>query len=71
MRRITNEPMLMPHGLVQAEAAAEAREVEELQKLLTSGPSSRRAGPVNSPAGPSLAASSLTASAHRRTGSNG
>ena len=59
---IMNNPTRLPHGLAAAEAATEAREVEELHRMLTSGPSSRRAGATGSPSGPSLAQNSLAQS---------
>ena len=66
--KIKNTPERLPHGLKVAEEAAEAREVAELQKMLTSGPSSRRdaaESPMGANATPSLAQRAI----HRRTGS--
>mmetsp|Transcript_37685 Transcript_37685/g.99595 ORF Transcript_37685/g.99595 Transcript_37685/m.99595 type:complete len:535 (+) Transcript_37685:64-1668(+) len=53
--KIRNAPERLPHSLAVAERAAEAREIEELQGLLRSGPrpSSRRM--PGTPSGPSLA----------------
>jgi len=50
VNKVRNLPQRLPHGLSVAEHAAEAREIEELQGLLRSGPSSRRApGTPNTP----------------------